>query len=213
MCTFFCQKRTTALLESVEERENDCRKYFMIKSPWKNVANLVGVEPASSWSTVGCPPNWATPASRGMSSQSIYLTILFISRQSSKRLTSICAHSYARNWQLPFLNHLRKPMTSWSQSDAHPTEPPRPAPLYMEVFLVTNIRCIMWVLTRLKKKKTCSNEPIPFRSCIYLKFTQGVKWTFKLITRADAFQIKMCRFFFFFFFSLLLNLHCYALMQ
>ena len=40
-----------------------------------------------------------------MSSRSIYLTNLFLGRLSPlKQLTSICAHSFAQNWQLPFLN-------------------------------------------------------------------------------------------------------------
>ena len=42
-CTFFHQKLTTALLELA--KGNDCRKYFIIKSPWKNVANPVRIEP------------------------------------------------------------------------------------------------------------------------------------------------------------------------
>ena len=29
--------------------QNDDRKYFMIKSPWKNVADQAGVKPATSW--------------------------------------------------------------------------------------------------------------------------------------------------------------------
>ena len=36
---------------------NDHRKYFMIQSPWKNVANLAGVEPATSWAPVGRASN------------------------------------------------------------------------------------------------------------------------------------------------------------
>ena len=68
-----------------------------------------------------------------------------------KRLTSTCAHSFARNWQLPFLNKWKKendnrkyfmialyarmlPDTRGSNprphdhhSDVHPTVPPRPA--------------------------------------------------------------------------------------
>ena len=43
--------------------QNDHRKYFMIKSPQKNVANLVGDEPATSWSPVGRAPNWAKAGS------------------------------------------------------------------------------------------------------------------------------------------------------
>ena len=33
--------------------ENDRRKYFMTKSPWKNVADPAGVEPAISWLVIG----------------------------------------------------------------------------------------------------------------------------------------------------------------
>ena len=42
--------------------ESDRRKYFMINSPWKNVGDLAGVEPTTSWSPVGCASNWATKA-------------------------------------------------------------------------------------------------------------------------------------------------------
>ena len=52
LCTFFHQKLTTALLEPAEEGEWPW-KYFMIKSPHKNVADLAGVKPATSWSSVG----------------------------------------------------------------------------------------------------------------------------------------------------------------
>ena len=34
----------------------------MIKSPWKNVADLAGVKPQTSWSPVGRASNWATEA-------------------------------------------------------------------------------------------------------------------------------------------------------
>ena len=57
--TFFHQKLTTALLESVEGREWP-QKIFDDQSPWKNIAYLAGVEPATSWSPVGCASNWAT---------------------------------------------------------------------------------------------------------------------------------------------------------
>ena len=67
LCTFFRQKLTTALLEW--KGENDRRKYFIIKSPRKNVADLGGVcvcvggiEPITSWSLVGCASNWAIEA-------------------------------------------------------------------------------------------------------------------------------------------------------
>ena len=53
LCIFFRQKLTSALLESAEER----RKHFVIKSPRKNVADLAGVEPATSWSPVGRESN------------------------------------------------------------------------------------------------------------------------------------------------------------
>ena len=42
---------------------------------------------------------------RVMSSWSVYLTTLFPGQVwSSKQLTCICEHSFARNWQLPFLD-------------------------------------------------------------------------------------------------------------
>ena len=76
---------------------------------------------------------------------------LFLDRLSCKSLTSTCAHSFARNWQLPFLNQRKgendprkyfminlhgrmlpdpagiEPTTPDHQSDTQPTEPPRPA--------------------------------------------------------------------------------------
>ena len=45
-----------------QKGENDHRKCFMIKSPWKNVADPAGVNPATSWSQVRCTSNWATKA-------------------------------------------------------------------------------------------------------------------------------------------------------
>ena len=42
--------------------ENDRRKYFIIKSPRKNVVDPVGIEPATSLSPVGRGFNWATEA-------------------------------------------------------------------------------------------------------------------------------------------------------
>ena len=43
--------------------ENDCKKYFMIKSPWKIVADPARVKTATSWSSVGHASNWAIKAS------------------------------------------------------------------------------------------------------------------------------------------------------
>ena len=45
-----------------------------------------------------------------ISSRSIYLTTLFFldRLKSSKQLTSTCAHSFARNWQLPFLSQQKR---------------------------------------------------------------------------------------------------------
>ena len=45
--------------------ENDCKKYSMIKSPWKNVADPAGIESATSWSPVECKSNRATEAGLG----------------------------------------------------------------------------------------------------------------------------------------------------
>ena len=63
LCTFFRQKLTTAFLNR-RKGENDCRKYFMIKSPRKNVADLQGVGHTTSWSPVGRTSNWATEAKK-----------------------------------------------------------------------------------------------------------------------------------------------------
>ena len=77
---------------------------------------------------------------------SVYLTTLFLDRL-SPRLTNTCAYFFARNWQLPFLKQQKgendrrkyfmiKPLQKNvglnqrlpdHQSDAHPTELPRPA--------------------------------------------------------------------------------------
>ena len=62
-CAFFCQKLTTALLESAEGRKR-LQKIFHDQSPWKDVAIPAGVKPATSWSPVGRPSNWATKAGR-----------------------------------------------------------------------------------------------------------------------------------------------------
>ena len=58
LCTFFCQKLATVPLNQ-RKGENGRRKYFMIKSPRKIVADLAGVDPATSWS----PPD-AHPTTR-----------------------------------------------------------------------------------------------------------------------------------------------------
>ena len=48
------------------KEENDRRKYFMIKSPRKNVADPAGFEPATSWSPVRRASNWATEAGKSI---------------------------------------------------------------------------------------------------------------------------------------------------
>ena len=55
LCTFFCQKLTTALLESAEGREwlKMTRKYFTINLHERMLPTSAGVEPATSWSPVG----------------------------------------------------------------------------------------------------------------------------------------------------------------
>ena len=82
---------------------------------------------------------------------SVYLTTLLLGRFSPLSVYKYCAHSFARNWQLPFLNQWKEqndhrkyfmvnlhkrilPVRRWSnpqppdhQSDTHPTESPRPA--------------------------------------------------------------------------------------
>ena len=61
LCIFFHQKLQLTFLNQLKG-ENDLRKYFMIKSPRKNVANPAGVERATSWSPVGRASNWTTEA-------------------------------------------------------------------------------------------------------------------------------------------------------
>ena len=95
--------------------------------------------------------------------RSVYLTTLFLGQVwSSKLLTSTCAHSFARNWQLPFLKqwkvendhrkyfmiNLHERMLTdlggsnlWPsdhQLDVHPTKLPRPANLTL---LSLNMTC------------------------------------------------------------------------
>ena len=55
-CSAHSFTRNWQILPFVNQRqgENDRRKYFMISSPRKNVADLAGVETATSWS------NWDT---------------------------------------------------------------------------------------------------------------------------------------------------------
>ena len=43
MCTFFHQKLTIAFLINQEKGENDHRKYFMVKSPQKNVLRVKNI--------------------------------------------------------------------------------------------------------------------------------------------------------------------------
>ena len=64
LCTFFCQKLTTVLLESAEGKEWP-KKMFHDQSPLKNVADPAGVKPPTSWSPVelNCYPKphpWAS---------------------------------------------------------------------------------------------------------------------------------------------------------
>ena len=65
-------KRLTSIVHILSPETDNCpflnqwkgttdrRKYFMIKSPRKNVADLAGVEPATSWSPVRRTSNWTT---------------------------------------------------------------------------------------------------------------------------------------------------------
>ena len=61
LCAFFRQKLTTALLEKQKE-ENDRRKYFMIMSPRKNIADSKRLENATFWSPVGHASQWIPDA-------------------------------------------------------------------------------------------------------------------------------------------------------
>ena len=51
-------------LSFLRKGDNDRRKYFVIKSPLKNVPNLAGVKLATSWSPVDHTSNWNSKASR-----------------------------------------------------------------------------------------------------------------------------------------------------
>ena len=60
MCTFFCQKLTTALLESAKG-ENGCRKYFMINLHERMLPTSAGVEHSTSLVHPIEPPRLAWP--------------------------------------------------------------------------------------------------------------------------------------------------------
>ena len=65
--------------------ENDLRKYFTINSPWKNVTDLAGVKPATSWPPVERASNWATKAG------SMHIIILTHCISKKKRILLVCA--------------------------------------------------------------------------------------------------------------------------
>ena len=71
------------------------RCFLEYLNPFRN-----GISPELSWIEV-LPPSQPI---RAMSSRSVYLTTLYLTGLSSKLLNSTCAHSFTRNWQLPFLN-------------------------------------------------------------------------------------------------------------
>ena len=92
--------------------------------------------------------------------QSVYLTTLLLGRLSRPVVNQYCAHSFARNWQMPFLNkrkgendcrkyfminpHQRMLPTqqgsnAWPpdhQSDAHLSEPPRLAEVALCIWFI-----------------------------------------------------------------------------
>ena len=57
--------------------KNDRRKYFMIKSPWKNVADPSEVDPKTAWSPVRPAFNLATEASK---MQHLFVCVEFYGR-------------------------------------------------------------------------------------------------------------------------------------
>ena len=62
----------------------------------------------SDRSLVGLEFNGLVNTIKVMSSRTDYLTRLYLGRLSPLWLTSTGAHSFVRNWQLPFLNQLRR---------------------------------------------------------------------------------------------------------
>ena len=56
LCTFFRQKLTTLPFLNQQKGENDRRKYFMSKSPQKNVADPAGVESVTPYYQLGVHP-------------------------------------------------------------------------------------------------------------------------------------------------------------
>ena len=62
----------------ISSRERMTRKYFMIKSPWKNVASPAGIEPATIWSPAGRTSNRATEAGNISNIQGPFSTQPFV---------------------------------------------------------------------------------------------------------------------------------------
>ena len=62
LCTIFCQKLTSALLESGEVREMTRENIPWTNLHEKKVTDQTGVEPTTCWSPVRCASNWATEA-------------------------------------------------------------------------------------------------------------------------------------------------------
>ena len=88
--------------------------------------------------------------------RSVYLNTLLLGRLA---VNQHCAHSFARKWQLPFLNQRKgetdqistknvaglagsNPQTPDHQLDMHPTKPPRPTAIYSKIMRSTMYRAI-----------------------------------------------------------------------
>ena len=112
------------------KEENNRRKYFMIKSPQKIVADRWGsnlhlpdhqadahpTEPPrpQGWRVKRDFVSWFYGSVNPMGScraQSVYLITLLMSRVVLYAVNPFCALSFTSNWQLPFLNHRKSRMT------------------------------------------------------------------------------------------------------
>ena len=112
LCTFFCQKLTTALLESAEGREQ-LKKIF--HNLFKRMLHyLVGVKPATSWTPVRSASDWATQADLKESKISQTSTIVICQNLLCTKITG--HHQSHLLWQWNEVGNLEFPSHSSGRS-------------------------------------------------------------------------------------------------
>ena len=89
LCIFFCKKLQWSFLNQ-PKGENDRRNYFMINLHGRILPNPAGIQSATSLSPVWHALDCATKADPLSS------------------LPLLCVHAFASNWQLPFLNKMKR---------------------------------------------------------------------------------------------------------